>query len=51
MELPFAAVHQLCAPLLGRVEVLPAPQRAALRVALGMSAAMLPTTSSWPWPC
>jgi DNA-binding CsgD family transcriptional regulator len=37
MELPFAALHQLCAPLLGRLEALPEPQQAALGVALGLS--------------
>src|SRR5919204_372462 len=37
MELPFAGLHQLCAPLLGRLDALPEPQRAALRVALGLS--------------
>jgi len=37
MELPFAALHQLCAPLLGRLSALPEPQQAALRVALGLS--------------
>jgi DNA-binding CsgD family transcriptional regulator len=36
MELPFAGLHQLCAPLLGRLDALPEPQRAALRVALGL---------------
>src|SRR3981081_4699696 len=36
MELPFAALHQLCGPLLDRVERLPAPQRDALGVALGL---------------
>ena len=30
MELPFAALHQLCAPLLDRLERIPAPQREAL---------------------
>ena len=35
-ELPFAGVHQLCAPFLGRVEALPVPQQAAMRVALGL---------------
>jgi len=42
MELPFAAVHQLCAPLLPRVDALPAPQSAALRIALGASAGDAP---------
>jgi DNA-binding CsgD family transcriptional regulator len=36
MELAFAGVHQLCAPLLGRLERLPAPQRDALGVAFGL---------------
>ena len=31
MELAFAGLHQLCAPMLDRVEHLPAPQRDALR--------------------
>src|SRR4051794_5425634 len=35
MELPFAGLHQLCAPLLGRLGALPEPQRVALSVALG----------------
>jgi DNA-binding CsgD family transcriptional regulator len=37
MELPFAGLHALCAPLLDRVEELPGPQRAALRTAFGLS--------------
>ncbi|MFF4761562.1 ATP-binding protein [Streptomyces sp. NPDC001292] len=37
MELVFAGLHQLCAPLLDRMDRLPAPQAAALRVALGLS--------------
>jgi predicted ATPase len=37
-ELPFAAVHQLCAPLLDRLERLPGPQRDALSVTFGLSA-------------
>ena len=37
MELPFAGLHQLCAPMLGRLDALPEPQRDALRVALGLS--------------
>jgi DNA-binding CsgD family transcriptional regulator len=35
MELPFAGLHQLCAPLLGRLALLPEPQREAMRTALG----------------
>src|ERR671924_1501672 len=33
MELPFAALHQLCAPMLDRLDALPEPQQKALRVA------------------
>ena len=36
MELAFAGVHQLCAPLLDRLERLPAPQRDALGIAFGL---------------
>ncbi|MBO3751309.1 AAA family ATPase [Streptosporangiaceae bacterium NEAU-GS5] len=35
-ELPYAGLHQLCAPLLGRLHDLPGPQREALSVAYGM---------------
>src|SRR3954471_14847480 len=35
MELPFAAIHRLCAPIFDRIELLAAPQQDALRVALG----------------
>ncbi len=37
MELPFAGLHQLCRPLLDRIDALPAPQREALGAALGTS--------------
>src|SRR5688572_1357513 len=37
MELPFAGMHQLCAPMLDRLDALPPPQRQALRVALGVA--------------
>src|SRR5918996_3145593 len=36
MELPFAALQQLCSPLLDRAASLPPPQRAALEVAFGI---------------
>jgi DNA-binding CsgD family transcriptional regulator len=36
MELPFAGLQQLCAPLLGRLEQLPGPQRDALGTAFGL---------------
>jgi DNA-binding CsgD family transcriptional regulator len=39
MELPFAGIHQLCAPMLDRLDTLPAPQRDALSVAMGLEAA------------
>jgi hypothetical protein len=42
MELAFAAVHQLCAPMLGHLERLPGPQREALSTAFGMSAGPAP---------
>jgi len=38
MELAFATVHQLCAPLLPHLNDLPGPQREALRTAFGMNA-------------
>src|ERR1700761_7179063 len=37
LELPFAVVHQLCAPVLDLVERLPGPQRAALQTTFGLS--------------
>ena len=37
MELAFAALHQLLAPMLDRLEGLPIPQRDALQVAFGLS--------------
>lgn len=36
LELPFAALHQLCAPMFARLDDLPEPQRNALSVALGL---------------
>jgi DNA-binding CsgD family transcriptional regulator len=36
MELAFAGLHQLCAPLLDRLKGLPGPQRDALGVAFGL---------------
>jgi hypothetical protein len=38
MELAFAGLHQLCAPLLSRLDHLPAPQRDALGTAFGLVA-------------
>jgi DNA-binding CsgD family transcriptional regulator len=42
MELPFAALHQVCVPLMGTLERLPVPQRDALRIAFGMMAGPAP---------
>lgn len=36
IDLPFASLHQLCAPLLDRLDQLPGPQREALSVAFGL---------------
>ncbi len=38
MELAFAGLHQLCAPMLAHLGALPSPQRNALNVVLGVSA-------------
>ena len=37
MELPYAGLHQLCAPMLGRLGSLAEPQRRGLSVALGLA--------------
>ena len=37
MELPFAGLYQLCAPMLGRLGSLPEPQRRGLSVAFGLA--------------
>jgi DNA-binding CsgD family transcriptional regulator len=42
LEMAFAGMHQLCAPMLDHLEAVPAPQRDALRIALGMSAGPVP---------
>src|SRR5918992_377739 len=42
MELPFAGLHKLCAPMFDRLDALPRPQRTALRVALGLSSGPAP---------
>jgi DNA-binding CsgD family transcriptional regulator len=42
MELAFAGLHQLCAPMLDHLEHLPAPQRDALRTAFGLSSGPVP---------
>jgi DNA-binding CsgD family transcriptional regulator len=42
MELAYAGLHQLCAPMLDRLDRLPAPQRAALRTAFGLGSGSAP---------
>jgi DNA-binding CsgD family transcriptional regulator len=42
MELAFAALHQLCAPMLDRLDRLPGPQRDALETTFGLSAGAAP---------
>src|SRR3954470_964077 len=42
MELAFAGLHQLCGPMLERLDRLPVPQRNALATAFGVSAGPAP---------
>src|ERR1700758_2077866 len=42
MELAFAALHQLCAPVIDRIERLPVPQRDALLTTFGLCAGPVP---------
>jgi DNA-binding CsgD family transcriptional regulator len=42
MELPFAGIHQLCAPLLDQLDALSEPQKDALNVALGLASGDVP---------
>src|ERR1700741_2870758 len=42
MELAFAALQQLCAPMLGKLERLAGPQRDALSVVFGLSTGAAP---------
>jgi DNA-binding CsgD family transcriptional regulator len=42
MELPVAALHQLCGRMLSRLDRLPGPQRAALGVAFGLRSGRAP---------
>jgi len=42
MELPFAALHQLCGRMLDRLDRLPGPQREALGVAFGLRSGSVP---------
>ena len=42
MELAYASLHQLCAPLLDRLARLPAPQREAVEIVFGLSSGAAP---------
>jgi AAA ATPase domain len=42
MELAFASLHQLCSPLLDRLDGLPGPQRDALGIVFGLTAGPAP---------
>jgi DNA-binding CsgD family transcriptional regulator len=42
MELPFASLHQLCWPMLDRLQRLPSPQCRALEIVFGLSAGAAP---------
>jgi DNA-binding CsgD family transcriptional regulator len=42
LELPFAALHQLCGPMLPDLAALPEPQQDAVRVAFGLSTGSAP---------
>ena len=42
MELAYAGLHQLCGPLLDRLDGLPAPQRQALEIVFGLSSGNAP---------
>jgi DNA-binding CsgD family transcriptional regulator len=42
MELAFASLHQLCGPLLDRLDRLPPPQRQAMEIVFGKSAGAAP---------
>jgi DNA-binding CsgD family transcriptional regulator/tetratricopeptide (TPR) repeat protein len=42
MELAFASLYQFCAPMLDRLERLPAPQRDALKIVFGLAQGSVP---------
>ena len=42
MELAYASLHQLCAPMLEQLRALPSPQRQALEIVFGLSAGSPP---------
>jgi hypothetical protein len=41
-ELAYASLHQLCGPILNRINALPAPQREALEIVFGLRSAAAP---------
>jgi hypothetical protein len=49
MELAYAALEQLCAPMLGGLDRLPEPQRKALGAVLGLRAGEPRTGFWWDW--
>src|SRR3954451_19658418 len=49
MELPFAALHQVCAPLHDWLDRLPGPQRDALATRLARALERCRTACSLPW--
>ncbi|WUI02789.1 hypothetical protein OHR68_13580 [Spirillospora sp. NBC_00431] len=51
MELPFATLHQLRAPLLDRLERLPEPRCAALETVFGSRPDLRPNGSWWGGRC
>ncbi len=51
MELAFATLHQLCAPLLDYLERLLGPQRDALRTVFGLRAGPPPDLFLTASPC
>ena len=51
MELAFAALHQLCAPMLDRLERRPGPQHDTVSVAFGLAQGTRRTGSSSGWRC
>jgi DNA-binding CsgD family transcriptional regulator len=42
MELAYSGLHQLCAPMLDRLDLLPAPQRASLATVFGLNSGPAP---------
>ncbi len=50
MELAFASLQQLCAPMLDKLEGLPDPQSEALSVAFGLNTGAAPDRFWWGWP-